>query len=48
MQQLSLTVAATKQLKGVVVGGVFDEYWKDILGLSETTAHVAVGYLVGK
>lgn len=48
MQQLSLTIAGDKKLKGVVVGGTMDTYWKKVLGLEATNARVVLGYLVGR
>lgn len=48
MQQLSLTIAADRQLKGVAVGGTLDEFWKETLGLVHTRARVVLGYLVGR
>ena len=48
MQQLSLAVAGARNLKGVVVGGMLDDAWLRILGLSETDARIVVGYLVGR
>lgn len=48
MQQLALTIAADKQLKGMAVGGTLDEYWRRALGLSNIGARVMLGYLVGR
>jgi SagB-type dehydrogenase family enzyme len=47
MQQLSLTIAQSSKLKGVAVGGMLDQFWKQALGLQDTDAHCALGYLVG-
>lgn len=47
MQQLALQIAETN-LKGVAVGGMLDEYWKQALGLAHTSARITLGYLVGK
>jgi len=48
MQQLSLQVAASKKLKGVILGGAYDQTWKDVLGLRHTEAKIACCYLLGK
>lgn len=48
MQQLSLQIANTPKLKGVAVGGMLDRVWLKILGLDDTSACIALGYLVGK
>lgn len=48
MQQLSLQVAGSKKLKGVILGGAYDETWMTILGLGETNAKIACCYLLGK
>ena len=46
LQQVSLA-AAERGLKGVAVGGVFDEYWRNTLGL-DRSAWVSMGYLLGR
>lgn len=48
MQQLSTQIAEAKSLKGVIVGGMHDDEWLNILELENTEAHIALGYLVGK
>ena len=48
MQQLSLQLAESTNMKGVVVGGMLDEVWKQTLNLQNTNAHITLGYLVGK
>lgn len=48
MQQLSLAVAGSRRLKGVIVGGMLDKTWLRVLRLSHTDARVVVGYLVGR
>lgn len=48
MQQLSLQVAASRTLKGVIVGGMLDPEWLKILNLVHTNASISVGYLIGK
>ena len=48
MQQLALQIADSRSLKGVAVGGLFDDFWKQKLGLDKTKAHIVLGYLVGK
>jgi len=48
MQQLSLAVAESRQLKGVILGGMLDDDWLRTLGLVGTDARVVVGYLVGR
>jgi hypothetical protein len=48
MQQLSLAVAESRRLKGVILGGMLDSDWLRTLGLVGTDARVVVGYLVGK
>lgn len=48
MQQLSLQIAQSRNLKGVAVGGMLDEVWLQILGLENTNARITLGYLVGK
>lgn len=53
MQQLSLAVADSRCLKGVIVGGMPDATWRRILGLDGphldgVDARVAIGYLVGR
>lgn len=48
MQQLALTIAESKVLKGVPVGGTMDRYWLKVLGLLHTDARIALGYLVGR
>ncbi len=48
LQQLSLQIAESPKLKGVIVGGMPDTVWKHILGLDSTDAQVVLGYLVGK
>lgn len=48
MQQLALQIAGSSKLRGVAVGGMLDEYWKQVLGLKHTSAHIVLGYLVGK
>ncbi len=47
MQQLALNIASSKNMSGVAVGGMHDEYWKRVLGLEQTEAMVVLGYLVG-
>lgn len=47
MQQVALTVAE-HDLKGVVSGGMFDDYWIRSLGLTKLQAKLAYGYLIGK
>ncbi|PID33058.1 hypothetical protein CR969_02780 [Candidatus Saccharibacteria bacterium] len=46
MQQLSLATAENK-LGGLVIGGLVDDYWLEVLGLDKTKAQVTFGYLVG-
>jgi SagB-type dehydrogenase family enzyme len=48
LQQLALQIAGSSTLKGVIVGGMLDETWKQLLGLERTTAQVVIGYLIGK
>ena len=53
MQQLSLAVADSRRVKGVIVGGMLDAAWLGILGLDKSQldsadARVAVGYLLGR
>lgn len=48
MQQLSLQVAESSNMKGVVVGGMLDEVWKSFLNIGGTEAKIALGYLLGK
>lgn len=48
MQQLSLQVAASKKLKGVILGGAYDQARKDVLGLRHIEAKIACCYLLGK
>jgi len=48
LQQLSLQIAESPKLKGVAVGGMLDEAWKQTLNLQDATAHITLGYLVGK
>lgn len=48
MQQLSLQIAESSKLKGVAVGGMLDNTWKQILKLEHTDAHITLGYLIGK
>jgi SagB-type dehydrogenase family enzyme len=48
MQQLSLATAESRRLRGVVVGGLLDDYWMRALRLRETNARAVVGYLVGR
>jgi len=48
VQQLAMQIANSKHLKGVAAGGLIDNYWLDILGLSSNEAKVALGYLCGK
>ncbi len=48
MQQLSLQIADLSNLRGVAVGGMLDEVWKQALGLKQTNAQIALGYLIGK
>ena len=48
MQQLALQVAESSKFKGVAVGGMLDEVWKSSLGLKNTNAKIALGYLIGK
>ncbi len=47
MQQLSLAVAESRRMAGVVAGGLLDDYWIRALGLTGTDARIAIGYLVG-
>lgn len=48
VQQLALQIADSSRLRGVAVGGMYDEAWKQILQLKNTDAKIALGYLVGK
>ena len=48
MQQLSLQIAESSKLRGVAVGGILDETWKQALRLEQTDARIVLGYLVGK
>lgn len=48
MQQLSLAVAGSRRLKGVILGGLLDEHWLRTLDLEGTDARVVLGYLVGR
>lgn len=48
MQQLALTIADDKFLRGVPVGGVMDRYWLKVIGMENTDARIAIGYLVGR
>lgn len=48
MQQLSLQIAESSKMKGVIVGGMLDEVWKQTLKLQQTNARITLGYLVGK
>lgn len=48
MQQVALQIAESTKLKGVAVGGMLDEVWKQKLGIHTDGAHIALGYLVGK
>lgn len=48
VQHLSLQIAESSQLKGVAVGGIFDNIWKHNLKLDNTAAHIVLGYLIGK
>ncbi|PKL30754.1 hypothetical protein CVV43_05440 [Candidatus Saccharibacteria bacterium HGW-Saccharibacteria-1] len=48
MQQLSLQIAESNVLKGVVLGGLMDDFWKSKLGLKDTDAQIACGFLIGK
>lgn len=48
MQQLTLQIAESSKLKGVIVGGMLDAVWKKILKLEHTKAQIVLGYLVGK
>ena len=48
MQQLSLQVAESSKMKGVIVGGMHDKEWLRTIGLSHTDARIAIGYLVGQ
>lgn len=48
VQQLSLQIAESKNLKGVAAGGLIDDYWLEQLNLSSEEAKVALGYLCGK
>jgi SagB-type dehydrogenase family enzyme len=47
LQQLSLQIAESSKLKGVAVGGMLDEIWKQTLNLEQTDARIALGYLIG-
>lgn len=47
MQQLSLQIAESSKLKGVAVGGMLDNIWKQSLKLEHTDAHITLGYLIG-
>jgi SagB-type dehydrogenase family enzyme len=47
IQQLSLQIADSSRLHGVIAGGLLDYYWKNVLGLSGTEARIVIGYLVG-
>jgi len=48
MQQLSIQIAESTNLNGVVLGGLMDDIWKYKLGLENTNAQIALGFLVGK
>jgi len=48
VQQLSLQIAESSKLKGVAVGGMLDNTWKQNLKLENTDAHITLGYLIGK
>jgi len=48
MQQVSLKIAESKKLKGVICGGMRDEYWIKRLGLDNENCMIAIGYLAGK
>ncbi len=48
MQQIALKIAESKTLKGVICGGIRDEYWINKLGLGNDKCIIAIGYLVGK
>jgi len=48
VQQLSLQIAESSKLKGVAVGGMLDNTWKQNLKLEHTDAHITLGYLIGK
>lgn len=48
MQQLALQIAESSKIKGVAVGGMLDEIWKQILNLQNTQANITLGYLIGK
>lgn len=48
MQQVSLAIAESRRLKGVILGGLLDESWVQSLGLGGTDAHIVVGYIIGK
>jgi SagB-type dehydrogenase family enzyme len=47
MQQLSMQVAESSKLKGVAVGGMLDNVWKQNLKLEHADAHITLGYLIG-
>lgn len=46
MQQLSLSVAE-QNLAGVVAGGLADKYWLNTIGLTNTSAKLGFGLLIG-
>ncbi len=48
MQQLVIQIAGSKKLMGVAAGGLIDDYWANLLGLSKSEAKIALGYLCGK
>lgn len=48
LQQLCLQIAESRNLKGVAVGGMLDNFWQQSLGLADSQAHITVGYLIGK
>lgn len=48
MSMMSLAVAQSRRLGGVVVGGLFDTAWLRTPELDGSDARVVVGFLVGR
>lgn len=48
IQQLALQIADDSKLKGLALGGVLDETWRETLRLKTTDAKLLLGYLVGR
>lgn len=48
VQQLALQIAASPKLKGVAVGGMYDQQWLQLIGLENRSAKLSLGYLVGQ